>query len=154
MQRRRARRPRARTSLVESASIRVRVHGLRLQPKIEQSPASSRSPPTSSSFLKRLGKDAARRSATSPRASSRSTPTRSSPRTWPGSGRGTRIVLTGRPRRGYLVSAGGPKETVETVSAPDDSRDIASMSREQRDALKRELLAAHPELAKPFRVVT
>jgi len=52
------------------------------------------------------------------------------------------------------VSAGGPKETVETVSAPDDSRDIASMSREQRDALKRELLAAHPELAKPFRVVT
>jgi hypothetical protein len=36
-------------------------------------------------------------------------------------------------------------ETVETV-APDDSLDIASMTREQRDALKQELLRQHLEL--------
>jgi hypothetical protein len=46
------------------------------------------------------------------------------------------------PRRGTQRRA---EETVETV-APDDSLDIASMSREQRDALKRELLRQHPEL--------
>ena len=41
---------------------------------------------------------------------------------------------------------GRPKETVENVTARDDSMDIASMTREQRDALKRELLRQHPEL--------
>jgi hypothetical protein len=40
---------------------------------------------------------------------------------------------------------GRPKETVET-DAPADSLDIASMTREQRDPLKRELLRQHPEL--------
>jgi len=45
---------------------------------------------------------------------------------------------------------GRPKETVETVSRPDDSLDIASMTREQRDALKRELLRQHPELVERF----
>ena len=39
-----------------------------------------------------------------------------------------------------------PKPTVEPVSAPDDSLDIASMTREERDALKRRILAQHPNL--------
>jgi hypothetical protein len=38
-------------------------------------------------------------------------------------------------------------ETIENVSAWDDPLDVASMSREQRDALKRELLRQHPHLA-------
>ena len=42
---------------------------------------------------------------------------------------------------------GRPKETVENVSASDDPLDVASMTREQRDALKRELLRQHPHLA-------
>ena len=42
---------------------------------------------------------------------------------------------------------GRPKETVENVTAFDDPLDVASMSREQRDALKRELLRQHPHLA-------
>jgi hypothetical protein len=33
------------------------------------------------------------------------------------------------------------QETVEGVTVPDDPLDVASMSREQRDALKRELLS-------------
>jgi hypothetical protein len=41
---------------------------------------------------------------------------------------------------------GRPKETVENVTVPDDPLDIAAMTREQRDALKRELLRQHPEL--------
>ena len=45
---------------------------------------------------------------------------------------------------------GRPKETVETVTAPDDPLDIASMSREQRDALKREILRQHPELVEQY----
>jgi hypothetical protein len=49
---------------------------------------------------------------------------------------------------------GRPKETVETVSAPDDPLDIASMTREQRDALKRELLRQHPELVERIRGIT
>jgi hypothetical protein len=40
---------------------------------------------------------------------------------------------------------GRPKETVENVTAWNDPRDVASMTREQRDALKRELLSQHPE---------
>jgi hypothetical protein len=36
----------------------------------------------------------------------------------------------------------------------DDPLDIASMSREERDRLKRKLLAEHPELAERFRAVT
>jgi 2-oxo-4-hydroxy-4-carboxy--5-ureidoimidazoline (OHCU) decarboxylase len=42
---------------------------------------------------------------------------------------------------------GRPKDTVENVTVPDDPLDIASMTREGRDALKRELLRQHPELA-------
>jgi hypothetical protein len=38
-----------------------------------------------------------------------------------------------------------PKETVENVSAWDDPLDVASMSCERRDALKREILRQHPE---------
>ena len=41
-----------------------------------------------------------------------------------------------------------PKETIETQPpVSDDPLEIASMTREQRDALKRELLRQHPELA-------
>jgi homoserine kinase len=45
---------------------------------------------------------------------------------------------------------GRPKETVENVAVPDDPLDIASMTREERDALKRELLRQHPELAEQY----
>jgi hypothetical protein len=38
-------------------------------------------------------------------------------------------------------------ETVENVTVPDDPLDIASMSREERDALKRRLIAENPEVA-------
>ena len=42
---------------------------------------------------------------------------------------------------------GRPKETVENVTAFDDPLDVSKMTREQRDALKRELVRQHPELA-------
>ncbi len=42
---------------------------------------------------------------------------------------------------------GRPKETVENVTVPDDPLDIAAMSREERDALKRRLIAENPEVA-------
>ena len=42
---------------------------------------------------------------------------------------------------------GRPKETVENVSAWDDPLDVASMTREERDRLKRKLVAANPEAA-------
>jgi hypothetical protein len=45
---------------------------------------------------------------------------------------------------------GRPKETIENVSASDDPLDVASMSREQRDALKRQILRQHPELAEQY----
>lgn len=45
---------------------------------------------------------------------------------------------------------GRPKETVENVTAPDDPLDVASMTREQRDALKRQILRQHPELAEQY----
>jgi hypothetical protein len=45
---------------------------------------------------------------------------------------------------------GRPKETVENVTALDDPLDVASMSREQRDALKRQILRQHPELAEQY----
>jgi hypothetical protein len=45
---------------------------------------------------------------------------------------------------------GRPTETVENVSAREDPRDVAAMTCEQRDALKRELLRKHPELAGGF----
>jgi hypothetical protein len=48
---------------------------------------------------------------------------------------------------------GRPKETVENITTADDPLDVASMSREQRDALKRELLRQHPELAESLRAV-
>lgn len=43
---------------------------------------------------------------------------------------------------------GRPKETVENVTMPDDPLDIASMTREERDKLKRKLVAANPEAAR------
>ena len=43
---------------------------------------------------------------------------------------------------------GRPKETVENVSAWDDPLDVASMTREERDRLKRKLVAANPEAAR------
>jgi homoserine kinase len=45
---------------------------------------------------------------------------------------------------------GRPKETVENVTASDDPLDVASMTREQRDALKREISRQHPELAEQY----
>jgi hypothetical protein len=46
-----------------------------------------------------------------------------------------------------LTGSWPPEETIENVSAWDDPLDVASMSHEQRDALKRELLRQHPHLA-------
>ena len=45
---------------------------------------------------------------------------------------------------------GRPKETVENVTAFDDPIDVASMTREQRNTLKREILRQHPELAEHY----
>lgn len=46
------------------------------------------------------------------------------------------------------------KTAANTASAPDDSLDIASMTREERDRLKRKLLTDHPELAEGWGLVT
>jgi hypothetical protein len=43
---------------------------------------------------------------------------------------------------------GRPKETIENVTMPEDPLDIASMTREERDRLKRKLVAANPEAAR------
>jgi hypothetical protein len=46
---------------------------------------------------------------------------------------------------------GRPKETVENITAIDDPLDVASTTREQRNALKREILGQHPEFAEELR---
>ena len=43
---------------------------------------------------------------------------------------------------------GRPKETIENGTAWDDPLDVAAMSREQRDALKRRLIAENPDEAR------
>jgi hypothetical protein len=48
---------------------------------------------------------------------------------------------------------GRPKETVENVTAPDDPLDVASMTREERDRLKRRLVAEHPDAARAVGLV-
>ena len=48
---------------------------------------------------------------------------------------------------------GRPKETVENVTVPDDPLDIASMTREERDALKRRLVAENPDVARQLGLV-
>ena len=48
---------------------------------------------------------------------------------------------------------GRPKETVENVTVPDDPLDIASMTREERDRLKRRLVAEHPDAARALGLV-
>jgi hypothetical protein len=45
---------------------------------------------------------------------------------------------------------GRPKETIENVSAWDDPLDVSKMTREERDALKKEILRQHPELAEQY----
>jgi hypothetical protein len=49
---------------------------------------------------------------------------------------------------------GRPKETVENVTASDDPFDVASMTREERDALKRRLVAEHPDAARQLGLVS
>ena len=39
------------------------------------------------------------------------------------------------------------KETVENVTAFDDPLDVSKMTREERDRLKRQLIAQHPDAA-------
>jgi hypothetical protein len=41
----------------------------------------------------------------------------------------------------------------EDETPANDPLDVASMSRDERDRLKRQLLAQHPELAQRFRLV-
>jgi hypothetical protein len=48
---------------------------------------------------------------------------------------------------------GRPKETVENVSAFDDPLDVSQMTREERDALKRRLVAEHPDVARSLGLV-
>ena len=55
----------------------------------------------------------------------------------------------GSPRRELISRVHcRPKETVENVTVPDNPLDIAAMSREERDALKRMLIAENPEVAR------
>jgi hypothetical protein len=49
---------------------------------------------------------------------------------------------------------GSQLQRPEDEPAADDPLDIASMTREERDRLRRKLEAEHPELAERFRVVT
>jgi hypothetical protein len=48
---------------------------------------------------------------------------------------------------------GRPKETVENVTPLDDSIDVASMTREERDKLKRQLIAEFPDQARRLGLV-
>ena len=48
---------------------------------------------------------------------------------------------------------GRPKETVENVSTFDDPLDVSQMTREERDALKRRLVAEHPVAARQLGLV-
>jgi hypothetical protein len=48
---------------------------------------------------------------------------------------------------------GRPKETVENVTALDDPLDVSKMTREERDALKRRLIAEHPDIARQLGLV-
>ena len=64
-------------------------------------------------------------------------------------------IRSGDPNRAYRAADawisrvhGRPKETVENVTVPDDPLDIAAMSREEREALKRRLIAENPEVAR------
>ncbi|MGZ4363537.1 MAG: hypothetical protein ACXVE1_08720 [Gaiellaceae bacterium] len=64
-------------------------------------------------------------------------------------------IRSGDPNRAYRAADawisrvhGRPRETVENVTVPDDPLDIASMTREERDRLKRKLVAANPEAAR------
>jgi hypothetical protein len=65
----------------------------------------------------------------------------------------TRTALTGRRTPGSPAH-GRPNETVENVTALDDRLDVASMTREQRQAAQGEILRQHPELADEFRRMT
>jgi hypothetical protein len=63
-------------------------------------------------------------------------------------------IRLGDPNRAYRAADawisrvhGRPKETVENVTVPDDPLDVASMPREEREALKRRLIAENPEAA-------
>jgi hypothetical protein len=59
----------------------------------------------------------------------------------------TRTAPTGRRTPGSPRFTSRPKETIDTqLPALDDPLDIASMTREQRDKLKRTLIARHPHL--------
>ena len=104
--------------------------------------------PRSDGLRRRL---AARPCATSSLASSRSTRTRSWLPTWPGSGQVTPTVRTGL--QTFSRVHGRPKETVENVSAFDDPLDVSQMTREERDALKRRLVAEHPDVARSLGLV-
>ena len=59
------------------------------------------------------------------------------------------------PNRAYRaadawISGSWPAEGDDRVSDWDDPFDVAPMSREQRDALKRHILRQHPELAEQY----
>jgi hypothetical protein len=64
-------------------------------------------------------------------------------------------IRSGDPNRAYRAADawisrvhGRPKETVKNLTMPDDPLDITSMTREERDELKRKLVAANPEAAR------
>jgi hypothetical protein len=48
---------------------------------------------------------------------------------------------------------GRPRETVESVTAFDDPLDVSKMTREERDRLKRRLVAEHPDAARALGLV-
>jgi hypothetical protein len=66
-------------------------------------------------------------------------------------------IESGDPNRAYRAADtwisrvhGRPKETVETVTAS-DALDVAAMTIEERNRLKREILRQHPQLAEQLR---
>ena len=48
---------------------------------------------------------------------------------------------------------GRPKEIVENITPLDDPLDVSKMTREERDALKRRLIAKHPDIARELGLV-
>jgi hypothetical protein len=69
-------------------------------------------------------------------------------------------IRSGDPNRAYRAADawisrvhGRPKETVENVNAFDDPLDVSKMTREERDALKRRLVAEYPDAARSLGLV-
>ena len=63
------------------------------------------------------------------------------------------LCVPGRQRLDLKGSWAGPKETVENVTAIDDPLDVSKLMREERDELKRHLVADYPDAARALGLV-